>query len=61
MGDQPPVDQLPLVSDNGTAEPADTVEPPAPPVEEDNPDDIYDEPQPRNVRRRPFTSRLLRS
>ena len=61
VGDQPPVDQLPLVSDNGTAEPADTVEPPAPPVEEDNPDDIYDEPQPRNVRRRPFTSRLLRS
>ena len=35
-------------------------EPAAPPVEDD-PDDVYDEPQPRNVRRRPFTSRLLRS
>ena len=33
------------------------VEAPAPPVE----DFIDDEPQPRNVRRRPFTSRLLRS
>ena len=35
-------------------------EPAAPPVEDD-PDEVYDEPQPRNVRRRPFTSRLLRS
>ena len=35
-------------------------EPAAPPVEDDL-DEVYDEPQPRNVRRRPFTSRLLRS
>ncbi len=35
-------------------------EPPVPPAEDD-PDEIFDEPQPRNVRRRPFTSRLLRS
>lgn len=35
-------------------------EPAVPPVEDD-PDEVYDEPQPRNVRRRPFTSRLLRS
>ena len=33
---------------------------PSPPVEDDL-DEVYDEPQPRNVRRRPFTSRLLRS
>ena len=32
-----------------------------PPPVEDELDDVYDEPQPRNVRRRPFTSRLLRS
>ena len=35
-------------------------EPAAPPIEDDL-DEVYDEPQPRNVRRRPFTSRLLRS
>ncbi len=39
---------------------AEASEPPAPPVEDDL-DEVYDEPQPRNVRRRPFTSRLLRS
>ena len=47
-----------------TAEPVAVVdtesEPAAPPVEDDL-DEVYDEPQPRNVRRRPFTSRLLRS
>ena len=42
------------------AETVEASEPSAPPVEDDL-DEVYDEPQPRNVRRRPFTSRLLRS
>ncbi len=37
-----------------------TVELPLLPAEDDL-DEVYDEPQPKNVRRRPFTSRLLRS
>lgn len=40
---------------------ADTEPEPALPPIEDDLDEAYDEPQPRNVRRRPFTSRLLRS
>ena len=40
---------------------ADTEPEPAVPPVEDDLDEVYDEPQPRNVRRRPFTSRLLRS
>ena len=40
---------------------ADTEPEPVVPSVEDDPDEVYDEPQPRNVRRRPFTSRLLRS
>ena len=40
---------------------ADTEPEPAAPSVEDDLDEVYDEPQPRNVRRRPFTSRLLRS
>ena len=40
---------------------ADTEPDPAVPPVEDDLDEVYDEPQPRNVRRRPFTSRLLRS
>ncbi|MCY4652287.1 MAG: NYN domain-containing protein [Dehalococcoidia bacterium] len=45
------------------AEPAPPVIPeePAPPAPPDDIEEDYDEPQPRNVRRRPFTSRLLRS
>ena len=44
------------------AEPVEAVEPePATAPIEDDLDEAYDEPQPRNVRRRPFTSRLLRS
>ena len=40
---------------------ADTEPEPAVPPVEDDLEEVYDEPQPRNVRRRPFTSRLLRS
>ena len=49
-------EQIPVAE---AAEPVEATEPEpaAPPVE----DEVYDEPQPRNVRRRPFTSRLLRS
>ena len=63
---QDDVEQLALVDSEPVAQAEDateaepTVEPPPPPVEEDL-DEIFDEPQPRNVRRRPFTSRLLRS
>ena len=60
---QPDAGQLALVDSEESAEatPAPEepdAEQPPPPVEED---EVYDEPQPRNVRRRPFTSRLLRS
>ena len=59
---QPDAEQLALVDGEATAEPeaAPPVEVPTPAAEDDL-DDVYDEPQPRNVRRRPFTSRLLRS
>ena len=65
---QPDAGQLALVDSADGAEATPPPEEPAPeepaaeqpslPVEED---EVYDEPQPRNVRRRPFTSRLLRS
>ena len=60
--DEPQTDagQLALVDSGDTADAAPPAEPPPPPVEDDL-DEVYDEPQPRNVRRRPFTSRLLRS
>ena len=63
---QPAVEQLSLVSGNSTAETQAPDEPdatpsPAPDNAADNDEDFVDEPQPRNVRRRPFTSRLLRS
>ena len=60
---QSDAEQLALVDGEATAdaeaptEAASPIEPPPPPVE----DELDDEPQPRNVRRRPFTSRLLRS
>ena len=62
---QPGTEQLaPVDSEDGAeATPAPEepdAEPPAPPAG-DNLDEDYDEPQPRTVRRRPFTSRLLRS
>ena len=56
------VEQLALVDGENGAEPQDAIEPPPPPPEPvDIDEDYVDEPQPRNVRRRPFTSRLLRS
>ena len=60
---QPDAGQLALVDSEESAEATPSpeepdAEQPPPPVEED---EVYDEPQPRNVRRRPFTSRLLRS
>ncbi len=57
---QPTEQQPALVNGDGAAvEPPVAIEPtPAPPRDDDEDDD---EPQPRNVRRRPFTSRLLRS
>ena len=57
--DEPQADagQPALVDSETAGEDSTPVAPPPPPVE----DDIDDEPQPRNVRRRPFTSRLLRS
>ena len=60
--DEPQTDagQLALVDAGDTTDAAPPVEPPTTPVEDDL-DEVYDEPQPRNVRRRPFTSRLLRS
>jgi hypothetical protein len=49
-------------AEDGTAEPAAEDEPPPPPADDYSADDVYDEPQPRSTRRRrPFTSRLLRS
>ena len=54
------VAQVAPVNGDAPAEPPPEVIPPAS-VPEDDPDEIFDEPQPRNVRRRPFTSRLLRS
>ena len=47
--------------DNGVQAPeaSEAPEIPPPPAEDDDIED--DEPQPRTVRRRPFTSRLLRS
>ena len=60
-GQQPDTGEQPDAGDQPAIEPvAEASEPPAPPVEDDL-DEVYDEPQPRNVRRRPFTSRLLRS
>ena len=60
--DEPPADagQLALVDSEPDEEAASPVEPPPSPVEDDL-DEVYDEPQPRNVRRRPFTSRLMRN
>ena len=70
---QPVVEQLALVNGGHAAETepepepvpepenAPEPEPPATPTAQDEIDADYDEPQPRNVRRRPFTSRLLRS
>ena len=63
---QPAVEQLSLVNGNSTSEAQAPDEPdatpsPAPDNAADNDEDFVDEPQPRNVRRRPFTSRLLRS
>ena len=57
---QPAAEQLSLVNGNDAGETTDAVEPVPSPVEADA-DEEFDEPQPRNVRRRPFTSRLLRS
>ena len=54
------VEQPALVNEGSEADAVVAVEPPAPAVPADI-DEDYDEPQPRNVRRRPFTSRLLRS
>ena len=57
---QPDAEQPALIDAEDSADAAPPAEPPAPPVEDDL-DEVFDEPQPRNVRRRPFTSRLLRS
>ena len=54
-------EQPPVTDAAEPGEVADTEPEPAVPPVEDDPDEVYDEPQPRNVRRRPFTSRLLRS
>ena len=67
--DEPQADtgQLALVDSEATAESeaaadsAPSVEPPPPAIVEDDSYEVEDEPQPRNVRRRPFTSRLLRN
>ena len=66
----PPVEDespAPTVEDEATEPPVED-QSPTPPVEDQSPtppvedDDVYDEPQPRSTRRRrPFTSRLLRS
>ena len=62
--EQQAVEQLALANGDEPTEPQPepeaTIEPPSTPVAEDT-DEDFDEPQPRNVRRRPFTSRLLRS
>ena len=55
----PPVEQLSLVNGSETSE-TEAVSDPAPAQDEAD-EEFVDEPQPRNVRRRPFTSRLLRS
>ena len=60
---QPVIEQMFMVNGDHAEEMEEAeaaVEPPAPPIEDD-PDVEFDEPQPRNVRRRPFTSRLMRS
>ena len=64
---QPVVEQLSLVNGDNPAETEEaeeaepTVDSPAAPVGDDQ-DEVFDEPQPRSTRRRrPFTSRLLRS
>ena len=61
---QPAVEQLSLVTGNSTVETQAPDEPdatPSPAHDNAADDEDFDEPQPRNVRRRPFTSRLLRS
>ena len=61
---QPAVEQLSLVTGNSTVETQAPDEPdtaPTPAHDNAADDEDFDEPQPRNVRRRPFTSRLLRS
>ena len=60
-GDHPAEPQASVEPEVDQVEPEAVDEPPVPPVE-DQQDDIYDEPQPRSTRRRrPFSSRLLRS
>ena len=62
--EQQAVEQLALADGDAPTEPQPepeaTIEPPPATMAEDT-DEDFDEPQPRNVRRRPFTSRLLRS
>ena len=53
--------RLPKTQNPSAVAVEDTEPEPAAPSVEDDLDEVYDEPQPRNVRRRPFTSRLLRS
>ena len=59
--DQVEQEQPPVTDAAEPVEVADTEPESAAPPVEDDPDEVYDEPQPSNVRRRPFTSRLLRS
>ena len=61
---QPVAQPEPVSGDNAAEPPEAAIEPPPamePPPPPPQDDEDYDEPQPRNVRRRPFTSRLLRS
>ena len=58
--EEPAVEQPAMVNGDGEPESVVATEP-APPEVPDDIEEDYDEPQPRNVRRRPFTSRLLRS
>ena len=58
--EQPTVEQVSLVNGEGPAEPEASADP-APPAPDES-EEEFDEPQPRSTRRRrPFTSRLLRS
>ena len=67
--DEPQADaeQLALVDSDATidievtADSAPPIEPPPPAIVEDDSYEVEDEPQPKNVRRRPFTSRLMRN
>ena len=59
-GEQPDAAEQPSDGEQPAAEAVEASEPPIAPVEDD-PFEEMDEPQPKNVRRRPFTSRLMRS